>query len=345
MEGVWKVPVNYIDTFSIYYDFPSAPIIPWMPRMLPPWRYRDSAGDGCLHHWFLAQGRSFLAFYPNLYGKARLYMTCSVPRLINGSNMFNVHGFDEGAFYGLVQQELRAFPWPGGRFGQPASFRGWQVSRADFFIMHFIPPGERGDYMDAYALLTLPRHRNARYGGTCYVNSSLRPDRKSGKVLRIYPKPQEAYDRHMGYADMPPAVGRRHEAYMQMDEDVVDAVRVEVMLRRGALRYQCRKRGVGTTAHDVLSQGFQEGVLSDMLAAAGLGLRILHRREYVRAANAIFKTGRTRANAKLLARQVRNGQAVTLSKGQAAFVRKVLRENGIHYITSPYRSLRPIVFP
>ncbi len=348
--GRQDMATNYADTVSMYYTFPIT--VGSVIQMPPPWRYSGQGKDANFHHWFVKQERSFLAFYPEMHGHVWLFVTYSVPRLMhkNGSNTFNVQDFDEAELYERVAKEIEVFPWAGQPFAMkmPGSFSDWQVSRIDLFLMHKIPPKQRQDYMDSYSLLMLPRHRPEKYMNTFYLNSSLRPDRKSNKVFRVYPKLQEISDRARKRSaaitgeDYPLAVHRKHEEFLNMDEKVEDFIRFEWMLRRSVIRYECGKH---PTVSKVLSQQFQESVLAKMVSAVGLNLRILSRNDFKAEARRVFKTEKTYQNALQLARQVRNGQNVSLSRYQAGFVKKELKKNGIHYITNRYITLLPVKFP
>lgn len=183
--------INFIDTATMYFTFHIPPYKAVNIRLHKPWKFRNTAKETRLHHWFLKDGAVFMAYYPDLFGHARLFVTFSVPRLLKGSNTFHVTDFDEGACYARLERSLNKFPWQ--QFGQavPSSFHEWQASRIDLFLMHQIPVGQRDEYMDAYELLMLSRYRAVKYQNTYYLNSSRRPDKSSNKVFRVYPKAQE----------------------------------------------------------------------------------------------------------------------------------------------------------
>lgn len=334
--------INYIDTATMYFTFHIPPYKAVNTHLHKPWRFRNKAREPSLHHWFLKDGAVFMAYYPDLFGHARLFVTFSVPRLLKGSNTFHVTDLDEGACYARLERSLNKFPWQQFRQAMPSSFHEWQASRIDLFLMHRIPVGEREEYMGAYELLMLSRYRPKRYKNTYYLNSGKRPDKKSNKVFRVYPKAQEIHDRLTG-DDYPLAVHKRHEAYLQMDEEMRDYIRFEWMLRRSILKYECKKLNVQPDMHEVLQQQFQESMLSKLIAAIGLDRLILSRNEFKKKIKPLFKTGKTYQNALQLARQIRNRQSVTLTVSQAALVKKTLKQNGIHFITTAYMSLNPVL--
>lgn len=334
--------INFADTISMYFTFPLATnTIGTLPK---PWRYKKSTNI-YKAYWFIQQQNSFLCFYPDIYGRVRLFMTYSVPRVLTGSNAFNTADFDEYMFYQLINKDLDVFPWnspPFNTIKRPISFTEWEASRMDLFIMHPIPVGEREDYMDAYTLFTLPRYRSVKYKNTYYINSSVRPDRKANKVLRFYPKVKEMYDTLDSV--YPAAVHRVHEQYLQMNESMTDYIRFEGMLRRSILTYECQQRKISTTVHDVFNQSFQEELLFKLIDAVGLNRKILSRREFVQQAKLIFKTDKTYQNALLYARCVRNKQSCTLSRNQIQLIKRTLRSNNLHFVTHRYISLLPVNF-
>ena len=333
---------NRIDTVTMYFSFPMPSYRALKMPLSKPWRYRGTAKDQRLHHWFLNAGNVFMAFYPDLFNHVRLFVTFSVPRLLNGSNTFHVQNFDEAACYSLLMQSLSLFPWQQFQQSPPASFSEWQASRVDLFLMHEIPIGQRDEYMGAYELLMLSRYRPKKYGNTYYLNSSRRPDKKSNKVFRVYPKVQEIHDRLTG-TDYPLAVHKKHESYLCMDERLSDFIRFEWMLRRSVIKYECNKLNTPPTMHEVFQQQFQEAVLLRLISAVGLDRRILCRNDFKNAAKGIFKSSRTYHNALDYARQIRNRQTVGLTKSQCSLVKRILKQNGLHYITTAYHNLAPVM--
>lgn len=342
LQEVVIVSINYADTVSMYYEFNNK--YPYNLRMPKPWVFVDSNKDAFLHYWKLKLDRMFLVFYPDMYGAGRLFVTYSLPNLLKGSNIYNVRYFDEDKCYQIIQNELKVFPWSIlAPYDRPISFYDWQCSRLDLFIMHRIPVGKRQDYMDSYELLTLPRYRSVKYENTCYINSSLRPDKKSNKVFRAYPKLAEVADRIC--MDYPLAIHRMHEYYLQTMDRKEDLYRFEFMLRRSIIKYECKKRSIQTNMHEVFQQKFQEELLSSMISAVGLDRRILHRNEYVKEVKQIFKTHKTKSNALLLARCIRNRQAIPLSYNQIYTVKTELKKHNIHFVTNKYTDLLPVKFP
>lgn len=340
-----NVTINYADTVSMYYDFSCK--FPYTLKLPKPWKFNKRNRDVFLHHWYLKLDKMYLSFYPDMYGYARLFVTFSLPKLLHDHNTFNVKNFNEAECYELIKKELSVFPFfllvPIKEI--PTSFNDWFISRLDLFIMHPIPPKQREDYMSSYELLTLPRCRSVRYKNTCYVNSSLRPDKKSNKVFRAYPKLQEIADRLNDKLSYPQDVHRQHELYLQTNEYKEDLYRFEFMFRRKAIKYECDKQKVPSTVHEVFQQSFQEDLLSKMISAVGLDRQILHRTEYKKAVNQIFKTQKTKDNALLFARCVRNKQKPNLTANQISKVKQVLKDNNIHFVTNQYRSLIPVRFP
>lgn len=339
--------INYIDTATMYFTFPIQLNTVSNLQMPKPWRYQGTAKDTNLHHWFLKQDKSFMAFYPNMHGYIRLFVTYSVPKFLNGANTFAVTDFDEGSFFALIQKETSLFPWgmpPFNTVNAPSSFKDWDASRIDLFLMHEIPVEDVDEYMGAYELLVLPRYRQKKYKNTLYNNSSKKPEKKSNKVFRIYPKAQEIHDRLIN-SDYPLAVHKKHEAYLQMNEEPTGFIRFEWMMRRNVLKYECKKLNVQPTMHGVFNQTFQETVLSKFISAIGLDLHILCKRDYKNKIKTLFKTNKTYQNALTLAREIRNNKSksIPLKKSQIAYIKKVLKQNGIHYITTSYKSLNPVM--
>lgn len=334
--------INYADTVSMYYDFNNK--FSYNLVMPKPWKLNSRSKDAFLHHWYLKLDRMYLAFYPDMYGVGRLFVTYSLPKLLKGSNIYNVKPFDEDKCYQIINRELSVFPWvilaP---YDRPKSFRDWSVSRLDLFIMHHIPAGEREDYQQAYELLTLPRYRSVKYENTCYINSSFRPDKKSNKVLRSYPKLKEQQDQIC--SEYPASVHKMHEIYLQTSDTRTDLYRFELMLRRSILKYECKKYGIQPNMHEVLQQDFQEKLLSKMISAVGLERNILCRNDFKKQVYQIFKTPKTKQNALLLARCIRNKQKVPLTSNQIYRIKNELKKQGIHFVTHRYCNLLPVRFP
>lgn len=334
--------VNYADTISMYYSFSNK--YPYNITMPKPWKYNNHNNDAFLHYWYLKTDKMYFAFYPDMYGVGRLFAVFSLPRLLNGSNTYNVRNFDEDRCYQIIMDELSVFPWAIlAPYDKPKSFCDWMVSRIDLFVMHQIPAGQREDYEATYELLTLPRFRAVKYMNTCYLNSSLRPDKKSGKVFRAYPKIKEVHDRIC--AEYPLSIHRQHEIYLQTMDRLEDLYRFEFMLRRSVIIYECKKRNVSSNMHEVLQGDFQKGLLSSMISAVGLDRNILCINEFQKQIQNIFKTQKSKSNALLLARCIRNKRNVPLTANQIYRIKNELKKQGIHYVTHRYINLLPVPFP
>ena len=95
--------------------------------------------------------------------------------------------------------------------------------------------------------------------------------------------------------------------------------------------------------HDMFDQTFQEAVLKRFINAVGLDRLILSRNDFKKAIKPLFKTDKTYQNALQYARLIRNKQTVTLTDSQTGLVKRTLKQNGIHYVTTSYKSLNPVM--
>lgn len=334
--------INYADTISMYYNFANK--YPYNITMPKPWKFNTHNKDAYLHYWYLKTDKIYFTFYPDMYGTGRLFVVFSLPKLLNGSNTYNVKHFDEDRCYQIISNKLSVFPWvilaP---YDKPNSFHDWIASRIDLFVMHQIPAGKREDYQQAYELLTLPRYRAVKYKNTCYLNSSFRPDKKSNKVFRAYPKIKEIQDRIC--AEYPLSVHRQHEIYLQTMDRLEDLYRFEFMLRRQCIIYECKKRNIPSTMHEVLQPDFQKELLSSMISAVGLDRQILRTTEFQKQVQGIFKTQKSKSNALLLARCIRNKRTIPLTANQIYRIKNELKKQNIHFVTHRYINLLPVPLP
>lgn len=328
---------NYADTVTMYIDCPKGLKLINAPDK--HWILKKDISDSNFDNYHIKLDKLYVRYYPKIFGQRRLFLTYSLPKLLCNSNVFNVANFDEIVCYNLIIDKLHLCIDISGL--QSVSFNDWNTSRIDLFIMHPIDPEERVEYEETYSTLRLGKYIPFKYENTIYLNSILRPDKAAGVVFRAYPKMKEInYRNRLNYPD---DVDHDHEECLQLSDKKTEYYRFEFMLRRTAIRYECKKINVPATIHNVLNEDFQKQLINKMVYRIGLNLGILAKREFIQIINATFKTNTTNQNAKYLARQIRNQLPVNkLNKNQIYYIRKKLRNMNIHIVTSKYIKLKPV---
>lgn len=326
----------FLDTISIYKEFASSLSL---DNTIVKWKLFKRANKSETH--FFARHRGITCrYYPNQYGVGRFWITTSVPKLLAGSNLrpLNLPDLDT-LLYQTVSDILADI------VKLPASDRdisSWQVSRADLFLLHQVPPKKRQWYLDAYSKLALATFTPYQHKGTFYLNSKLAKGKAAGVVVRIYDKPQE-----MGETSLPPKViDKDVEYYLRLGDDLIDYVRLEFAFRRRVLKNYLHQSSV--TVADILQERFQIDRINKMITRLGLHRPIVSRSHMKQHLGKIFIKKPTRQKAgkyiSMLNSRGTSPSAIrnSFTEGEVKYYRMKLHQYGLHVVTSAFEDLEPI---
>lgn len=318
----------YIDTLSAYREFSGMISI----NNAKGWRFFKKTNNDD-SHFFINYGGITVRYYPSRYGVGQVWITFSIGKLLRGSNLFPLDmPHVDTVLYEKVSDILM-----GVLNLSPADsdISGWEISRADFFILHPIEPRQRKWYLTAYGQLSLGSYVPCQCQNTVYLNSTLKQHKAAGTVVRIYPKLQEIHDT----SAMPSLVEKDFEAYMVLCDKLCDFVRIEFQFRRRVLRYFFN-HAKSVTVADIMQEDFQKARINRMIERLGLHRQIISRERMREQLPLIFSKRPTLQRAKQYVRLV-NGRGVypatiksQFTAGQITYIRKRLYEHDLHCIVA-----------
>ena len=330
----------YNDTITIYKEFPLK------KNNQSPVNFNSSGWKHFYHkdktydHYFIHYNNITCRYYPERYGTSQYWITFSIPNLLNGSNLFPVDLLSLDELFNKLNTILAEIV----SFSTPTDVSTWQVSRADLFILHPIPPAQREMYLDAYRRISLGSYVPYQYENTFYLNSSLKKHKAAGTVVRVYPKLQEIQDRETA----PKAVEDDFEKYMVLRDELVDFIRIEFQFRRRTLRYYFQgRKSVSFT--DIMDVDFQKQKINRMIQRLGMNLNIINRKALLQSLPSIFKTKDTLQRAKDYVMMINKDRDVFpktikahFTANQITYIRKKLKEHNLHSIVSENNDLIPV---
>lgn len=326
----------YIDTLSTYRQFSGMISV----NSSKGWKYFKKPNNDD-SHFFINYGDVTIRYYPCRYGVGQLWVTFSIGKLLKGSNLFPLDMPDiDKALYekvsNILMDILNLSP-------ADADISKWEVSRADFFILHPIEPGQRQWYLTAYKRLSLGSYVPYEYQNTFYLNSTLKAHKAAGTVVRVYPKLQEIHDT----SSMPPAVEKDFETYMVLCDRLCDFIRLEFQFRRRVLRYFF-DHAKSVTVADIMQEDFQKARINRMIERLGLHRPIISRQHMRDEINKIFIKQPTRQRAAQYIAMV-NGRGVYpktirrhFTEGEVRYIRKRLHDHNLHTVVSEFEDLEPV---
>ena len=326
----------YNDTITLYKVLPTQTQLvmntsDWVHHIR-----REKAED----HYFIHYKDITCRFFPDRYGTAQFWITFSIPKLMNGNNLLPVDLPNPSEIYTKtsdILDEIVTFP-------THEDVSTWEVSRTDLFLLHAIPPEQRVWYLSAYSRLSLGSYVPYNHENTFYLNSTLKKHKAAGTVVRIYPKLQEIQDKQ----PVPKDIEDDFERCMVLDDELVDIIRIEFQFRRRVLRYFFK--GVkSVTFADVMNPDFQKKSINRMIQRLGLNLRIVSRKMMLQILPSIFKRKATLQRAEdyiTLINKDRNVYPKTVkahfTANHVSYIRRRLKEYGLHSIVSEFMELKPI---
>ena len=327
----------YNDTITLYKEF-SIRNKHQVILTTTEWKH-FSHKDKSEEHYFIHHKDITCRYYPHRYGKAQFWITFSIPKIINGSNLFPVDLSSPDILFDKTNSILSEIV----TFSTPTDIATWEVSRTDLFLLHPIPPEQRESYLTAYSRLSLGSYVPYNHENTFYLNSILKKHKAAGTVVRIYPKLQEILDK-----EAPKAVEDDFERYMILQDELVDIIRIEFQFRRRTLRYFFKNRKTVTFA-DVMNNDFQKERINRMIQRLGMNLRIVSRKTMLQILPSIFKRKATLQRAEdyiTLINKDRNVYPKTVkahfTANHVSYIRRKLKEYGLHSIVSEFMELKPI---
>jgi hypothetical protein len=353
--------INYTDTITAYIDYKESTT----SLSMRGW-WKDIQKDkhkNPLESWCYHANNVFLRYFPYFYGRSLLYIAFSLPKVYysTNNNCSHVTNFDSL----ILDLQLDVILANHVDITQlPSSILDWQVSRLDLFYTHEVPEKDKDDYLHAYKLLYLPRHKNNQYKNTSYLMSNFKKYKSSSVVVRIYDKDVEMYEKGIlteaNTLFYPTGVHEDVEKAIVIQDDgdlscVVDGVyysriRIELQLRRRKLLNALKSKSV--TIRDVFNESFQTSMINNYFITLGLNRKILSSCNFRKHIDTNGFRTKKRANIITCARLIRKGKSpyitgTSLSKDivsrptSNSYV-KQLNTEGIHIVTTSTIDLIPI---
>lgn len=326
----------YIDMLSAYRQFSGMISI----NNSKGWKFfKKSNNDDS--HFFINYGGITIRYYPSRYGVGQVWVTFSIGKLLRGTNLFplDVPDIDTVLYEkvsDILMDVLSLSP-------TDSDISGWEVSRADFFILHPIEPGQRKWYLTAYKRLSLGAYVPYEYLNTFYLNSTLKRHRAAGTVVRVYDKPQEIFDT----SNLPPAVEKDFESYMVLCDELCDFIRIEFQFRRRVLRYFFN-HAKSVTVADIMQEDFQKARINRMIERLGLHRPIISRQHMRDAIKLIFSKKPTRQKAAKYISLINSRGTypktikANFTEGEIRYICKRLHDYNLHTIVSEFENLQPV---
>ena len=314
----------HVDTVRIYHK-PSTPLV---LNNSVGWKYFRKPNIEDSHFFIRYKGLS-CHFYAYRHTYGELWVTLSVPKLLEGSNLFplDMENLDTVLYERVngILSEIISVP--------VCDVAAWEVSRVDLFLLHRIAPRQRRWYLGAYSRLFLGTYTPCQYKNTFYLNSVLKRHKAAGTVVRVYAKLKELQDTDLKDLD------KEFERYLELCDSLHDFIRIEFQFRRRVLRYFFN-HAPSVTLADVMQAGFQRERINRMIERLGLHRQIISREHMRERLGEIFIKAPTLQRAKLYIRLV-TGRGVypatikgQLTAGQIAYIRKKLNEHDLHCIVA-----------
>lgn len=327
----------YLDTISIYKEFSSSLVL---DNTIAKWKLFKKANRSETHFFVRHRGIT-CRYYPNQYGAGRLWITTSVPKLLAGSNLrpLNLPNLDM-LLYQTISDILTDIIKLSASDRDIAS---WQVSRADMFLLHQVPPEQRKWYLQAYSRLALGSFVPHQYKGTHYLFSTLKKHHAAGVTVRVYDKPQEMGETSL---DAPKVIDKDIEYYLRLGDDLVDYVRLEFAFRRRVLKNYLHQPSVMVA--DIMKEQFQIDRINKMVMRLGLHRPIVSRSHMKQHLDKIFtkKPARQKAGKYISMLNSRGTYPSSIrnsfTEGEIKYYRAKLRQHGLHTIVSEFEDLEPI---
>lgn len=331
----------YIDTITIYKETITTPLL---NNSLAMWKFYKKA-DKAEEHFFIRYQGITCRYYPHRYGIEQLRITCSVPKLLKGNNLYpiNMNNLDM-VLYQKVSRILMDIVTLTPATDYDISI--WEVSRLDLFLLHRINPKQRKWYLNAYSKLSIGSYIPYQHKNTFYLNSTIKRHRAAGTVVRIYPKLQELHDTSP-FATIPSAIEKDFEYYMELNDELHDYIRLEFQFRRQTLRYFFH-HATSVTVADVIQEQFQIERINRMLERLGLHRPIIGRKRMKEQLALIFtkQPTRQRAGQYISLINARGTYQQTIrnqfSEGQIRYIRQKLHQHNLHTVISEFEDLEPI---
>lgn len=327
----------YLDTISIYKEFSSSLVL---DNTIVKWKIFKKANRSETHFFVRHRGIT-CRYYPNQYGVGRLWITTSVPKLLAGSNLrpLNLPNLDM-LLYQTISDILTDIIKLSASDRDIAS---WQVSRADLFLLHQVPPKQRQWYLQAYSRLALGSFVPHQHKGTHYLFSTLKKHRAAGVTVRIYDKPQEMGETSL---DTPKVIDKDIEYYLRLGDDLVDYVRLEFAFRRRVLKSYLHQTSVAVA--DILREDFQVDRINKMIVRLGLHRPIVSRSHMKQHLDKIFTKKPTRQKVGKYISMLNSRGAYpssirnSFTEGEIKYYRMKVNRYGLHTIVSEFEDLKPI---
>lgn len=326
---------NYIDTLTMYYPCP----FDIRNLFTTHWIWDNQEKNNSFHHFCIKTSYAFVRYYPDMYGRKRLYVTCSLPKLYYQSkhNTFNIMDYNNQRFMDRVREELNMVM---DIANLPTALSDWQPSRTDLFRMRGINPVDRMEYHSGYGRLTYRGVQTSTYMNTNYLSSS-KGSKRTGILLRSYNKTIEQQDKKsILYGNLPMIIEQEQEQLMQELDIPNDQYRYEFSLRRNAIIRHCEKCNRSVNMETIMSEQFQRLLLNELVISRGLHYNILCKNEYRRMVNQVFHWKSSIDLSLKLAESIRNKKPAPMKPHQRYRIQHVLNSYFISTATTNFVSIK-----
>ncbi len=329
----------YIDTISIYHDYPKRSI-KLNPNIHWGIKNEQKGNHSVTCHW-AHDNNITIRIYDCIFGVARIFITCSIPKVVHNHNYWYIDSSDIPVFISKVESTLQAYILS----PQNISILSFQLSRADLFYMHNVPPELKEVYLNAFGKMGNGHYKQFNYINTRYISCKLfcnDKDKDDGKarlsavVVRIYDKDLEVFNRYYPEAVHEDFIYRQHAEYIPSNY-----IRLEVSMLRQKLT---NRLGVNfaTLGDLLLNPTLQAEILDNYFQTLGLYNRVLSAPNFRNEVATIAKTPKTYHNIINTARLKRNDRNPNISPDALRYINDMLSDNGLSIITTSKHDLIPI---
>lgn len=334
--------INYTDTISMFYDCP----VDIRSLFTTHWIWDNSNKKKAFHYFAISMSFCFFRYFPDMYGRKRLYVTFSFPKFYHQGkdNTFNVKNYSDVVFMNKLYQEL-SMVMDVTKLSSlsSCSLSDWQPSRIDLFRMRAISPLDRKEYHFAYSRLMYRGVQTIAYPNTTYLASSN--SRHPSLILRTYNKTVEKQNKaSMMFGNSPEVVEIFQETIMMegftsfnsSPNSPHDLFRYEFSLRRAAIKRFCDKHKLPLNMQTMMNEGVQKMLLNELVQSRRLDCTIYNKKDFRNVIKTVLKSQKSVNLAIKLAESIRNKKPSPLTTSQRQRITRELCQQKISIVTTNF---------
>jgi hypothetical protein len=342
----------YLDTVAAYTDYPKYaiqrnPNVHWNKTV------KQMGNQTVTSHW-VRDNDITLRVYDQLYGASRLFMSTSIAGL-DPDNIYHNYWYGKLSNIPIIVDSMKQTI--GKHILTPTAIDplSFQLSRADLFFMHPVPPSLKPYVLDALGQMGGGQFKSSTFENTRYISCKLIFDtdnegnrRVSSVVVRIYCKDREVFTRYY-----PEAVYEDFEHHRYTEYTHPHYIRIETSYTRDAIVYRLggkgnttpRQANPGTTLGALLLDPvLQTSLINQRFDMMGFYEQCHPTRRLTHRIEAVCKTDKVYRNALELIDALRKDKPPNLTPDEVRTVRELLQANLISLVPSGIKgqSLPPV---